>query len=471
MKAYLALFSLFKSYKLYIFFHITLLSILIYMFFSIKLINTLYDNFLSYKYGFTPSMALFVDKNKDLNSIIKKISKTNVEFSYKMGAIKRIKETSFSKNNYRSLNMDIDLMGLYFDKKFYTYIGDTNKTKCLIVDIKNINKNWVFYLDECIINKKKVNIQTNYGNIPFKVRKKRGLYRIKTYSLSDEQSTFLYHYLVEIINTFDNINHIGINPPIKIYTRTDNILKNKKRILRDYLGIIFNKNTSFISALVSRDIYKVISWMKKENVFIDINASSFNHHFYVYNDFHNAMRNNIVLTRFDDRIFSGDYKQFIFFYSNENIDFIREDLKNETNMIIKNRNELLKFSNENSSLIKAFMWFFGLFIYLIVLLISIMSLTRFYKKFRNNLLIIRSFNYRVYIYSIYVFFALLVSSIIAYISFFLTKNMINEYMQNYFYPIVEINIINIKEVLIIMAILYIIVLFESKENKDLKNEY
>jgi len=469
MKVYQALFSLLKSYKLYIFFHIVLFSILMYVFFSIKFVDILYNNFMSYKYGFTPDIALIVSKDKDLEKLIKQIQKSNIKFSHKIGAIKTLDNVRFSKDDYISLNMNIDLMGLYFDNKVYANIStiSSSHNKCLIVDIKNVNKNWIFYLDECEIDTKKVFIKTINGDIPFKLRKRKGLYRLKTSNLSNNQSVILYQYLVKIINSFDDINHIGIKPPIKIYTNNDNILENKKRILRDYLGIIYNSNLSFVPSLVSQDIYKQISWIKRQNVFIDINTSEFNETLYVYNEFYNSMNKNVILTKFNKKYFNGEYKQFVYLFSDNHklYKYIKDKFPNIT---IKSKNQLLNFQTQNSLLMKSIIWFLGFFIYFIALLISIMSLSKFYKKFQHNLLAIKSFDYKIYIYTLYLSFILVVSLIISTLFFNLTTNMINQYMKSYFYPIINVRFDYFIDILIIATILFVVFLFETKEHKDLK---
>ena len=429
-------------------------------------INQLYDNFISYKYGFTPDIIVRTNKEQDLKKIINLALSKNIEFTYKMGAIKKLDNINFNKDSYKSLSMDISLMGLYFDKKIYAMV---NNNKCLIVDIKNINKNWIFYLDECEIKAKNINIQTKYGDIPFKMRKKRNIFKLRTKNLSNEKSIILYKYLVEIINNFDNINHIGIKPPATIHSKTSNILHTKRRILRDYLGLIFNKNPSFIPSLVSQDIYKQVSWLKRENIFIDINASEFNKKLYIYNEFFNAMREHIILFRFDEQIFKDDYEQFIYFYSYN--PKLLELLKNSfPNMDIKTKNEILGDNQENTFLIKASINFLGFFLYFIALLISIMSLSKFYKKFHKNLFLVKSFNYSIYIYALYLFILIILSYIIAYLCFYFTNEMINDYMKSYFYPIIELEFDYMQKGFMLLGVLLMIILFETKELKDLKYE-
>ncbi len=459
MRAYLILFSLFKSYKIYVFLHILLLSILMYVFFSLKLFETIYSNFISYKYGFTPDISMTMDKEQNLDEIINAISSKNIKFSYKMGAIKKLKNIHFSEEEYKSLSMDIDLMGLSFNKNIYV---DINNNKCLIVDIKNINKNWIFYLDKCEIKNKIISIKTKNGGIPFKVRKKENLYRLKTKNFSDKQNDTLYEYLTSILQEFDDINHIGIN-----FSDKDS----KQRALRDYLGLIFNKNPSFIPAIVSKDIYKEISWLKRKHVFVNINMLGYNQKIYVYNEFYNAMNTPILLTRFNPKIFVNDYKKFIYIYTQD--DGLVNGLKDKfPNIDIKTKNELLGDNGNNSEIIKSIIRYFEIFIFIIALLISSIHLSKFYKKFQKTLFLAQSFGHKIFIYSIYLFMIVLVSYVISYMFFYYTNELINEYMQNYFYPVISISYFNIGYTAISASIFFIIILIlENIEYKGLNHEH
>jgi hypothetical protein len=414
---------------------------------------------MSYKYGFTPDIAIFMDKTKDTKKIINTLKKENINFSYKMGAIKELKNINFSNKNYKSLSMNISLMGLYFNKDIYMNIDNS---KCLIVDIKNLNQNWIFYLSNCKIPKRNIVLKTKDGEIPFKVRKRKDLYKLKTKNLSVKQNKTLYKYLINIVKNFEDINHIGISP--------SNIM-GQKRILRDYLGIIFNKNPSFISALVSKNIYKEISWLKRENVFIDINMSGLNQKIFVYNEFYNAMNTPILLTRFDPKIFGNNYSQFIYLYS-QNKNLLSTIKEKFPTLIIKIKNELLRANESNSKIIKQLIIYLEFFILIIALLISSIHLSKFYKRFQKTLLITQSFGYKIYIYSYYLIIAIIISSILAYSFFYWTNELINQYMQDYFYPPINIYWFNTIYIIISIVLFFsLILILENIEYKGLKNEH
>lgn len=477
MKKYKLLLSLFSSYKLYVFFIFILFTILIYSILAIKSVNKIYEHYITYKYGFVPEFAIYTDKNTDIANIINGIKKENIDFKYKIGAIKNIQNVVFSSDNYKSLPMDISIMGLYFEDKIYINIKDDKELKkCKINKIRQVYKSWIFDVSKCNIKNKFVHFGTD--NMKLKVLKAKNSYKLKTYKPTKTQIKSLFKYLEEIINQFDDINHIGIQPPAYLNKTNTNddlleIEQHKQRAIRDYLGIIFSQNDTYISTLVSKNIYKNISWLKRRGLFIDLNSSGDNLNLFVYNYFLNKMQENTILIKYTNKVFKNDYKQFIFLYTSQkeklqNILFKSSLLKNTT---IQSKEDILN-NHINTKGVYFSISIIGYFIYTIVFMIAIMGLNRFYKKFKKPLFLAKSFGAKIPIYTIYLVFILIVSSIFSYILFYYTNIMVNHYMQMYFYPSIIFPISYLMQSIGYIGCLFIIFsLYELKLHKELSVEY
>jgi len=442
-------------------------------------IKDYFSYYASVSYGFIPDIAVFFQQDmeeKQLKDMINGLEKKFQISHIRTGLIRKISNAYFLMKNdqyniTQTLKQNIHIIGIVLNaNKDITVFQDGHQYVSTVADMDEFGSWFIKIKKVKGLKPGKCAIVTHTNvHIPVDIFGEKDRFNLRFACDDTKIQQAFYAFLNHFIGRFTQLDLTGIDIDrfAGAHYQTDeaNLFDvYQKRKIVAYANLIFEKSPTKIHALLSHDIMKSFSKYGSitqttlcfENKQLQLHAlDSFNY------KPEKKLENSVILINYDvfRKVFKDHSNQkMMFVYSPDYyLDSMVQYIKSWVPDIvyIDKSQSIPSFMNQKM-VINVCVHLLSILFFVIVLCIITIRLLKFYSIFYKDLLIMKLYGFKVYLYSILLMIVLILSSVVAYSFLYVNHHFFNKLLLQFYYQPMTFPLMNYGVALLSCGVIFIV---------------